>query len=90
VKVPPASIVARVKGIASVVAGTGMSLAIRMSFARQSGAKTHKLAVVDLFGFVRGQVETTLTLQTGGSIPSATTERRLARLLVARARAEIG
>jgi hypothetical protein len=89
-KVPPASIVAQVSAITSVVAGTGMSVAIRMSFARRSGTTTHALAVVDLFGFVRGQVETTLELQTGGSIPSATTERRLARLLVARARAAIG
>jgi hypothetical protein len=83
-----------VSRIAQTVAGTGVAVAIRMTFsAEPSGSFTTASAVigrVDTFAFVRGQAEGSLSVQTQGAVPDAATERRLCQLLVARARAAIG
>ena len=45
---------------------------------------------VDVIGFDYGQAEVSLTVEAVGSKPSTSLERRLAVLLLARARAAIG
>ncbi|HEX4116870.1 MAG TPA: hypothetical protein VHY18_13470 [Solirubrobacteraceae bacterium] len=80
--------------IASVVAGTGIPFATRMTFTASPSASSNAnptiVGRVDLFGFVRGQAEVQLTVQTDGAVPAASTERRLVTLLVARAGTAIG
>jgi len=84
----------QVSAIAPVVAGTGVTFATRLTFTTQaSGSFTTAATIisrVDLFAFVRGQAEGSLVVQTAGAVPSASTERRLVELLVARERTAIG
>lgn len=83
-----------VSSIARNVIGTGVRAAIRLTFtSRSSRSPTARGTItsrVDLFAFVRGQAETFLTVQTGGAVFSASTEHRLAEILVKRAGAAVG
>ncbi|MGA2471168.1 MAG: hypothetical protein ABSG64_10810 [Solirubrobacteraceae bacterium] len=77
----------------SVVAGSGATVDIRVTcaVAVRNGASTVSVPVyVDQIGFSDGQAEVTLEVQTAAVKPSTALERRLAGLLVARARAAIG
>jgi hypothetical protein len=58
----------------------------------KQGSKTAKVTVIsDAIGFTYGQAEVELAvIATGGADPSASLERRLAGLLVARAKAAAG
>ncbi len=78
--------------IQSVVSGSDGTFAYRFAFVLgvKQGKKTVKVpAYADFVGFVWGQAEVSLSIESD-SPPSATLERRLAGLLGARARAAIG
>jgi hypothetical protein len=77
----------------SVVAVNGATFEIRMVFdvSVREGTSTVSVPVyADQIGFADGQAEVTLDVQTTSVKPSASLERRLAGLLVTRARAAIG
>jgi len=86
--------IGQISHISGNVAGTGVPLAIRLTFSsrpsNRSGAVATVTGRVELFAFQHGQAETFLTVQTGGPAYSAQAERRLAELLVERARRAIG
>lgn len=77
-----------------VVSGAdgSFSLAFTFSLGIKQGKKTVKVPVyADLIGFAYGQAEVALdVIDTGGAKPSTSLERRLAGVLVARAKAAIG
>jgi hypothetical protein len=77
----------------SVVAINGATFEIRLTFelSIREGTRTVSVPVyVDQIGFADGQAEVTLEVQTTSVRPSTSLERRLAGVLVARARTAIG
>ena len=77
----------------AVVTGMADSLAIRCSVrvrVTQGGTTATVAVYADDIGFADGQAEVSLVLDTTGTAPSASLERRLAAVLVARARATLG
>jgi hypothetical protein len=79
--------------IPPIVSGADRAFAYRVTVIVTVTHKTTTLILplyVDLIGFTYGQAEVSLTVEAVGSKPSASLERRLATLLVARARAAIG
>ena len=79
--------------IQSVVSGSDGTFAFRFAFVLgvKQGKKTVKVpAYADFVGFVWGQAEVSLSIESEFSPPSAALERQLAARLVARARAAIG
>lgn len=77
----------------SVVSGSDGTFAFRFSVVvhATSGASTVSVPLyADSIGFAYGQAEVSFTVVETGGKPSAALERRLAALLVARARAAIG
>jgi len=84
---------ARAVRLPPVVTGMADSLAVRCSIdVRVSqGATTTTVPVyADDIGFADGQAEVSLVVDTTAAAPSASLERRLAAVLVARARATLG
>jgi hypothetical protein len=76
-----------------VVSGSDAAVAIRFSVVVRATSGTTTASVplfADLIGFAYGQAEVGLNVVETGAKPSAALERRLAALLVARARAAIG
>jgi hypothetical protein len=79
--------------LAPVVSGAGGAFADRFSVVVRVVHKTTTLILplyVDLIGFIYGQAEVSLSIETVGSEPSGSLERTLAARLLARARAAIG
>jgi hypothetical protein len=79
--------------VPSLVSGAGATIMLRMTFdvSVRDGTSTVTVPVyVDQIGFADGQAEVTLEVQSTSVKPSASLERRLAGLLVTRARAAIG
>jgi len=77
----------------SVVSGSDGTFAIRFSVVVHATSGTSTLSVplyADSIGFAYGQAEVSFTVVETAAKPSAALERRLAALLVARARAAIG
>ena len=77
----------------AVVTGMADSLAIRCSIrvlVKQGGTTATVSVYADDIGFADGQAEVSLVVDTTGNAPSASLERRLAAVLVARARATLG
>ncbi len=77
----------------AVVTGMAESLAIRCSIrvrVKQGGTTATVAVYADDIGFSDGQAEVSLVLDTTGNAPSSSLERRLAAVLVARARATLG
>jgi hypothetical protein len=77
----------------SVVAGSDGTFAIRFSVVVHATSGTSTASVplyADSIGFAYGQAEVSFSVVETGAKPSAALERRLAALLVARARAAIG
>ena len=84
---------ARAFRLPAVVRGMADSLAIRCSVrvrVKQGGTTATVAVYADDIGFADGQAEVSLVLDTTGAAPSALLERRLAAVLVARARATLG
>jgi hypothetical protein len=76
-----------------VVAGMAKAFAYRFTVIVTQTKRTTTLILpiyVDLIGFAYGQVEVSLSVEAVGSKPPVALERRLAALLVARARTAIG
>ncbi len=79
--------------LASIVSGTDAAFADRYTVVVRVTRKTTTLILplyVDLIGFAYGQAEVSLSVMTVGAKPSRSLDRRLAALLVARARTAIG
>ncbi len=79
--------------VPSVVSGSDGTFAIRFSVvihATSGGSTVSVPLYADSIGFAYGQAEVSFTVVETGAKPSAALERRLAGLLVARARAAIG
>jgi hypothetical protein len=79
--------------LAAIVSGADHAFADRFTVIVTVTRKTTTLILplyVDLIGFTLGQAEVSLTVEAVGAKPSASLERRLAAVLVARARASIG
>ncbi|MGA3361662.1 MAG: hypothetical protein ABSD82_06495 [Solirubrobacteraceae bacterium] len=79
--------------LAPIVAGADRTFAYRVTVIITVTRKTTTLILplyVDLIGFTYGQAEVSLTVEAVGAKPSASLERRLAAVLVARARSAIG
>ena len=77
----------------AVVSGMADSLAIRCAIrvhVKQGGTTATVAVYADDIGFADGQAEVSLVLDTTGTAPPASLERRLAAVLVARARATLG
>jgi len=77
----------------AVVPGMADTLAIRCSIrvlVKQGGTTATVAVYADDIGFADGQAEVSLVVDTTGSAPSGSLERRLAAVLVARARATLG
>lgn len=77
----------------SVVSGMANSIALRCSIrvrVTQGGTTTTVPVYADDIAFSDGQAEVSLVLNTTVTAPSASLERRLAAVLVARARAALG
>ena len=76
----------------AVVTGMADTLALRCSIrvlVKQGGTTTTVTVYADDIGFADGQAEVSLVVDTTGTAPSASLERRLAAVLVARARAAL-
>ena len=77
----------------AVATGMADSLAIRCSIrvlVKQGGTTATVAVYADDVGFADGQAEVSLVVDSTGTAPSSTLERRLAAVLVARARAALG
>jgi len=88
-------ITATLTSIASHDRGTGASIAVRLTLTEvptsKGGPASRVVATQDELSFVRGQAEISFDLGTSSAAPpSAALERRLASLLVARARSVLG
>jgi hypothetical protein len=88
-------LVASLTPIASRVSGIGAAIAWRLTLTQvptsTGGPAKTVVATQDEFSFVRGQAEIGLDVgTTSAAVPSAALERRLASLVVARARSVIG
>jgi len=77
----------------TIVSGMSQSFALRFTVSirvSQGGVTSTVPVYADDIGFADGQAEVSLTIDTTVSPPSASLERRLAALLVSRARAALG
>ena len=84
---------ARATRMPSVLTGIAGSFAMRFSVTVRvaaGGASSTVAVYVDDIGFAHGQAEISLAIDTTVTAPSSSLERRLAAVLVARARAELG